>query len=181
MRAVTAVAKVPEPEARRRLLQEVVEKGLTKEETDARVAEVLEAEQPGTVLPERAAPTGAETASPATLEQLVKEGLVTRGIGAITFTRAEVLYLCEVMITLNVADFMRRHGRRCALLATDPITGKRLPEQAMEIIQDEPLNRLKEILLEEAGRVLKRFRPNHPCPFFNHVTQARVAEEERDE
>jgi len=186
MRAVTAVAKVPEPEARKKLVEEVVQKGLTKEEAKARVAEVLGETQPGTIPVARksaAPPPGQAEEPPApigkrTLEQLVKEGLVTKGPGAISFTREEVLFLCEVMIALNVADFMHRHGRRCALLATDPVTGKTLTEQAMELVEAKPLEELKAVLLEEAGRVYHKFAPAHPAPCFDPATQSRVAWEE---
>jgi len=185
LRAVTAVAKVSEPEKKRELLAEVIEEGLTEEETKARVAEVLGETQPGTIpVTRKPAPPPEQAEEPPapigkrTLEQLVEEGLVTKGPGAIPFTRAEVLYLCEVMIHLNVADFMHRHGRRCALLATDPVTGKTLTEQAMELVEAKPLEELKAVLLEEAGRVYHKFAPAHPAPRFDPATQSRVAWEE---
>ena len=174
LRAVTAVAKVPEPETRKELLEEVIAESLTEEETKARVVEVLGESTLGTIpLPKVERPA----APPPTLEKLVEEGLITKGVGEIPFTRAEVLYLCEVAISFNVGDFFERHGVRSYLLLGDPVTGKSLAEQAMELIQDLPLAKLKGVLLEETGRMLKRFKPTHPHPHFNHVSQARVAED----
>ena len=197
LRAVTAVAKVPEPEVRKELLEEVIKEGLTEEETKARVVEALEETALGTIpLPKGkpAAPPALEKttlgtiplpkrkpAMPPELKKLVEQGLITKGVGEIPFARAEVLYLCEVVISLNVQDFLERHGVRTYRMVGDPVTGKSLAEQAMELIHDFPLARLKEVLLEEAGRMLKRFKPAHPHPHFNHISQARVADDAEED
>ena len=176
LRAVTAIAKVPEPEIRKELLKEVIEESLTKEETKARVVEALEKTTLGTIPLPRGKP-----AVPPEIKKLVEKGLITKGVGEIPFTRAEVLYLCEVVISLNVQDFLQRHGVKTYLLRGDPVTGKSLAEQAMELVQDLPLARLKEVLLEETGGMLKRFEPAHPHPHFNHVSQARVADDAEED
>jgi len=178
LKAVTAVAKVPEPDKKRELLTEVIEQQLTEEETKARVAEVLEEPALGTMpLPVEERPA----ASPPALQRLVEEGLITRGPGEIPLTRAEALYLCEIVIRLNTEDFLHRHGMRTYLLPGEPVTGKSLAERAMELVQDLPLGKLKEVLFEEAGRVLAKFEPAHPHPYFNNASQARVKRDQASE
>lgn len=178
LQAVTAVAKVPELDKKRELLTEVIEEGLTEEETKARVAEVLEEPALGTTpLPVEERPA----ASPPALQRLVDEGLITKGPREIPLTRAEVLYLSEIVIRLNIEDFLHRHGMRTYLLPGEPVRGKSLAERAMELVQDLPLGKLKEVLFEEAGRVLAKFEPGHPRPYFNNASQATVKRDQASE